>query len=801
MDKYEAGRERLEQLIEWYKEHTENRNEATTRFHLIDVLLVEVLGWERGSITAEDSHEGEYTDYILHNSRALAILEAKREGDYFELPAGKKRLKYSLSGLSKDSENLKKALNQVSSYCQRRGVQIGIVSNGWQLIAFIANRTDGVPPLEGKGIVFDSLEAMSENYKMLWNVISKEGIHESILRRELLGDEIPNLPPKVSSFISKYPGFKNRNPFQTNMQILSDLVLEDVIREQEVEEDFLINCYSKSGALSQYATVSKEILDTRYKYLFEEDQNPLLIEKAVSKKGLSEDLREVISSSLSRRPIILVGDVGVGKSTFINNLVKVEAKDVFQNSIAIKIDLGSRAVLKRDLRDAFLDETERILDEEYGIDINQDEFVRGTYNLEFEKFKRGIYKKIFESNSPLAVEKEIEFFESKVKERVNHVKSCLEHISKARRQQIVIFIDNCDQRNDSTQQEAFLIAQEIAETWPVLTFVTLRPETFHRSIRSGALSGYHPKAFTISPPRIDDVIIKRLNFAQKITRGEIPVSKIQMTTNLGQLDSLIEVLKMSFRNNPDLFAFIDNISSGNIRIAIDYVKQFLGSGHVDTHKILEIYDNQGSYFIPLHEFIRAIIYGDNKYYDPSTSSIVNLFDVHYADPKEHFLLPILLNLLQKNAKGGKKEGFIPVKKIYAHLQSIGYTAVEVDNVLNFSFSKNLIESSQRGDIIETNEYPSMVRITTLGSYHIAVIISKFTYLDAVCVDIPIFIEEYQGAIRDTFAIDERLDRVEKLNAYLSSIWTEVKIPKEYLDWDLISANINADVDYIRERIN
>jgi hypothetical protein len=53
--------------------------------------------------------------------------------------------------------------------------------------------------------------------------------------------------------------------------------------------------------------------------------------------------------------------------------------------------------------------------------------------------------------------------------------------------------------------------------------VALRPETFYRSLKIGALSGYHPKAFTISPPRIDRVIEKRLRFALRLTSGEIPI--------------------------------------------------------------------------------------------------------------------------------------------------------------------------------------------------------------------------------------------------------------------------------------
>ena len=37
---------------------------------------------------------------------------------------------------------------------------------------------------------------------------------------------------------------------------------------------------------------------------------------------------------------------------------------------------------------------------------------------------------------------------------------------KGRKKQVVIFIDNTDQRSEQIQQEAFLISQEISENWP-----------------------------------------------------------------------------------------------------------------------------------------------------------------------------------------------------------------------------------------------------------------------------------------------------------------------------------------------
>src|SRR5690606_30039353 len=149
----------------------------------------------------------------------------------------------------------------------------------------------------------------------------------------------------------------------------------------------------------------------------------------------------------------------------------------FKNIISIKIDLGATAVLQSDLNTAIFVSIYDILEQEYSIDIDEDSFVRGTYHGEIQRFRNGIHKRLYQTNSALAEEKEIEFISRLVENKPEHIRKSLEHLSKLRKKQIVIFLDNCDQRSDEVQQNAFLASQEIAEKWPALIFVTVRPET------------------------------------------------------------------------------------------------------------------------------------------------------------------------------------------------------------------------------------------------------------------------------------------------------------------------------------
>ncbi len=799
IEKYDDCRANLEKLRDFYNVQNRDRNEATTRLHLIDRLFFECLGWNKDIVRCEESLDKQYADYTFLAPRRILIVEAKREGDYFELPVGMTRLEYSIQSIARDNANLKAALVQVAHYCQLWGVSIGVVTNGHQLVAFVATRVDGIPPLEGKALVFPSLEFMSENFLQLWQNLSMEGLQEKHLWKRLLGDVSPEIPPKLSTTLLTYPGIKQRNIFQTDLQIVSELVLEDIARSRDLEPKFLAECYCQSGALSQYALISKSILAARYAALADADNPGPTLVAAVKKEGISSEL---LAESMSRRPILIIGDVGVGKTTFIRHLINVEGSDLFNDAITFYLDLGSQATLTQDLREFVLNDITMQLRNKYSIDTSERNFIRGVYNLDLKRFSRSLYSDLRESNPAAFLEKEIEFLEKLVGKTEEHLLHSLEHIVKGRKKQIVVFLDNADQRGEETQQEAFLIAQELADRWPVTIFITLRPETFHRSLKIGALSGYHPKAFTISPPRIDEVLIKRLSFALKLTSGEIPIHSLtsETTMQLANLEIVIRVFLDSINRSSDLVELIDNISGGNIRLALDLVRNFFGSGHVDTQKIVTIFRESGQYYIPLHEFLRAVLYGDSEYYDPTRSVIANIFDVAYSDPKEHFILPLLLKILSTSSGSGVDEGFVATSKVYERLQGFGFTPEQIDEAILRGYNYKLINTTARRMPRAGQPMPPSLRVTTVGVYHVERLCRSFPYIDAIIVDTPIFDLETRGSIKDVHHITDRLDRADIFINYLDKQWGILKSYDVVFQWSAVSKDLRENIENIRKRL-
>lgn len=796
---FDVGLNTMRELAEEFSRSDDpTRNEATTRLHMIDRIFFDALQWPRGDCILEESHEKTYTDYIFSSTQRQMIVEAKKEGAYFELPLDQGSREVSLPALVRGNGNLDKALRQVGSYCTSRGVPIAIACNGRQLVAFIGSRVDGIAPTAGRAITFRSFDEMVSDFLTLWNCLSYPAVERGYLESLLIRDSLPPAPEKLSRRLAYFPGVKKRNELEHELRILGEIFLQDLVKDAELERDFLKECYCSSGALSQYALISKEILKKRYAASGE--GNTKHVTAASSKSGASSDLlTAVIAKSVTQRPVILLGDVGVGKTSFIKHLVSVEAEEELKRGIVLYVDFGREPALRTDLQNYVLDSFEKQLKQVYRVDLQSDAFVRGIYHGDLLAMRSGIYGFLRESD-PIAYRmKEAELLTAKISNKSGHLKRAIEHLIQGEGRTVVAFLDNIDQRSDDFQEEVFLIAQSLAESWPITCFSTLRPSTYNKSRRQGSLSAYQNRVFTISPPRIDLVVRKRLEYAlnKLIAGGMLALASEGITVESHMLREYIEVLIDSMAHNDALAECIDNISAGNVRDALDLLTNFVGSGHVDTRKILEIKISTGKYYIPLHEFIRAVIYGDNEYYSPESSFVANLFDIVTPLPEEHFLMCFMVDFCMRSSQHStSSSGFIAEKDVYDHLRSLGYHNRQISAALARAEQTKLLDFAE-ADQASSNR----VRITQRGAYVLHRLMGTFVYLDAVVTDTPITDAEFAKLIWDARLIRDRLERARHFLGYLDTCWEDTPRVTGGFDWSMESSKILRDIGRVEERLS
>ena len=779
----------LKGIIENHSDIKKIRNEAQTRHHLINKIISDVFAWPEGSIEVEGYEQKTFTGYELGKPRQV-IIEAKREGRLFEIPAGiSVKNIIDIPSLLSSNADLSDAIRQVQSYCSSRGTPIAIATNGHQYVSFIASNQNGKSPLDGKALVFDSLTGMLDNFTLAWNMLSFYGVKEQRLIKYLSSD-VSGIPNKLSSYLSLYPKVRYPSELQTSLRQISELIIQDALESSDIEEIFYQRCYCESGALSKYALLSKEMLQARYAALFSESETSPKTTSVKPEKNEQSLDPSIFAEALSKRPIVLIGDVGVGKTSFVKNLIYSSAYKEFKDAIYLYIDLGSKATLAENLQKFIISEMEEQLLEKYHTDISEIRFVRGVYSKELQRFSSGIWGGLRESNREKYEEKQLEMLSSKIEKKDEHLKNSICHISKQSKKQVIICIDNADQRDFETQQNAFVISQELAKNWSSVVFISVRPQTFFKSKSSGALTAYPHKVFTISPPRIDLVLEKRLQFALEMSEGKIPLENAEFVRiNISNLSLFIKVLLESLRRNKSLGEFIENITGGNVRQALSFITGFIGSPNVEAEKIISTYEKEGRYAIPVHEFSKQALLGEFSHFDPNTSLAMNIFDISIADESEHFLVPIILALLSDKNDIQDRDGFCDTKKIISEMQTLGFIPSQTENALRRSTNKKLIETSQRFTFDEDEtgligNMPDKFRVTSIGQYHLKRWISDFAYLDAMLFDTPIFNSEIINNMRsscESFNIEDRFKRTTSFKEYLSNAWVRLVNKPNYFD--------------------
>lgn len=791
---FSVGLDNLKKLVAEYSPLGDLSNEAQTRFSFIDLFLRDCLGWDVIETKVEVTETGERTDYECGSPRAL-IIEAKRSSTRFKFPprGPKSGFRARLDSLCAFSSEAGEAVLQAQRYCQSRGVELAVVSNASQLIVFMATRNDGLSPLSGEALVFDGYEDIVKNFVTVFDAISRSGVTEQRYRLILSGRQSVAMPAKLSAMCIQYHDYSYSSDFQESLRNAASLVIEDLGRSDGVETEFLRECYCESGPISQYSMLGKNIVAARYAALFPSGATGSKLEQVNPRNSRKGEFSEkVMAEALARRPLVLLGDVGVGKTSFLKHLMKVSASDVFKKVISIYFDLGSEGALVKETKDALLDQVEIALREDLGVNKMDAKMLESIYKDELNEFDSGIMSQLRDINEVSFKEKRLELIMGCVSRRESHLKRVLAFVAKSRAAQIVFVIDNADQRSTSVQTDAFVIAQELSAHWSSVVFIALRPQTFHASKRSGAVSAYPSKVFVIPPPKLEDAIDKRLVFAKKMADGRLPIQSIGgVSLHLESLSILIDVLRNSISRNKDIMEFLVNVSSGNIRIAVELVSRFFGNPNVQSERIVgKVMDGDG-YIIPVHEFAKTALLGDYSHFQESASLASNIFDVTAADAKEHFLSLLVLSYLSwDHVVSGATDGFVKLTAIIDEMQDRGFTKGQVEDHLIRLNRKKLIESVERrtleldGDI-QLEGLPEAFRVTTLGVYISKKWAGDFSFLDAMSFDTPIFDADVRAGLAKVVN-DERLNaryvRANGFRDYLTEIWRIENAQTPYFDW-------------------
>jgi ABC-type dipeptide/oligopeptide/nickel transport system ATPase component len=790
-------------------------NETATRMKILDVIFIEILGWSRTSIEvevdvgeteADNKHKLLFADYVVESNYNNYVIEAKRKGRYFSIPSGNRR-RYSSSGVIQKSNS--EYIDQAKKYMMKIGTPFCVLTNGYQFIIIRRPSATQVRDI----LVFRSLDDIENNFDIFWGIFNPEADGQGKIDAIL---KVPDEVRQTSAFNkSLYSNISNTDKFPIPKNI-SMLTLEehwnryfgDLTDDKNI--DLLEYCYcDPTGEYQNFAGTIKKRLEassiTAIKTLTVQDE--------FKTKG---NFEQQYLENLQKTPgqvYVLLGEVGAGKSTFIQHFYYFDLQPQDREKILwIRIN--------------FLDFNDPISHLNAFIDKEIDKVLQSTRYKHLMLEEWDIIKNIYEreertfiSGMPPFMRAKSDIVEEKLWDHLNDIKRntdlrllrTFEYIRDKLGMSVCFAFDNIDQKDFDEQKEVLLIAHQRSANYSSTVITAMRHQSYNQIKNKPPFDALVVYTYRIQPPRVKELFIKRLE-ALNSYPSHYFIYELAATSEMASktvkipLAKFVKILSNTLDKDRESVVerFFENLSGGNMRRILEFFTAMIMSGHTQLYQIVDVIEyiaNMENTSIPFDEVLDAIAKENNKFYNSQDSKIFNLFKIHDDGFYSHFTIVRILKYLEEQLNSHPDEA---------------NAFVEVDDVLD-TFSSNFVDKDRLhavlypmldGFLINSNigarntfVGTTAVKISEVGRYYINVLLRDWKYIRNVLVDTsitnPAFFHELQkkfkelmGVLNSNAKMRIQYECVEIFTRYLEAMESEdskfyIKSPYTSLMADLI----------------
>jgi hypothetical protein len=732
-------------------------SESDTRAKIIDPLFKDCLGWKESDIRRETHVHKGFLDYIFSTGYLRRfVVEAKNTGEWFKIPDSSTGRRYKIRGTISTDPKILEAIEQTQRYCIDSGVKYGVVTNGLQYIVFEAFR-QGSDWRDGRCVIFRSLEDIKQNFVLFWNMMNRESVRAGSLKKYVSEEEsaveftipVTRLHAKGSSLA--------RNYLSPYLDPIVNYVFADLT--EEYQKEVLEKCYVAKRDFQDAGTYLGRHFDLPPSLIKKYSVQTILESpvKAGDFQELYERCDRFLRTAVHRGSlIVLMGGIGCGKTTFVHHFFKFVVKNPETMWFYVDFTKASpdAGLIEHHIYESILQDLE------------------AKYPRQFKELKDELAKVNVCSMRPEPKDIAILLSELALRGYV-----------------VSLVLDNVDQHSHISpeyQERTVQIAKNLTERLRTITILTLREESFFRSTKSGVLDAFLPPVFQLSSPNFEDLIHQRIAYTLGLleTGDEEMQQKTGSSINFGEQKDTLKTffrivnysLGSSRRMGQEILRFMNEVSGGDMRVALHFFRTFLVSGNTDISEMLRI---GLGYKIPFHHVIKSIILEHSRLYSASTSRIMNMFTLNPKYCTSHFLHLRILNYLHERSAYETRcgRGFVEIDSIIREAEELSIDRAAIAESLALMAYYGLVQfENQSKEGYDTADY---VAITNTGSYYLTELCEKFVYLDQMWMDTP---------IRDKSLVDELLNYV-----------VELKQLKDLEDVDDRLYRTRLFLDYLKER--
>ncbi len=717
-------------------------NEARTRTELVNRVL-SALGWPDRDIEPEaPSGTGEFLDYELWtDDQRWMVVEAKRAGLTFDLSdAGTKRSRSHLRSIaslnSQGGAELRAVLKQAATYCNDKGIPLACVTNGYQWLFFRGLSSKRRAWTAGSALVFASSEEVISRFDDFLRCLGRTWAGSTYLP-ELL-DQAPSGELPAPSAPRDYFSTRRAQPDADRIALLrsiSDYLLGDIYGEDRRE--MLKRCYVTPGIAGDFEHSIQRLLKDEPRNLEEEphevvEGDPGTFVSALSKQAQLSNIQH---------PVVVVGHVGVGKTTFLQRSLAQFRDD--KSAFCALVDLEGHghggsvdaAIEEARVAQLIVDKLAQAATtvlrhhgtssaEIVQADPNEPVTLRNLLHGRIGQ-ERTLGEKVWKADPAAWDRKEYELFSELRASPVALLTRYVRHLrGRFKSYPILIVLDNLDQAHEDYQRCIYGFAQRLARDTPAVVVVCIREDTYKAGREEDGFLSSSPLHFVfhVARPPLDKLLRQRVQFGESVAvdSGELPKGLRSEATAVQEVCELLRgTVLVQQSESINVFAAL---AGPNMRDALGLVRGLVEGSPAAVAKP----DSSIAFAF------ECLLASQGQSGLHTRCRIANCFDADPSDPPFHALRLRLLAYFSWAFETVAERAFLEVTETaLGHFASWGYPVATIRRGVSQLLDDGLLMSMEGDDTNDGHSLPKRTRLSASGYVHLTRLSGLPTYRAAM----------------------------------------------------------------------
>jgi len=542
---------------------------------------------------------------------------------------------------------------------------------------FRGNRLgDGRDTMEGMAYVFGSLDGVEKDFQLFYDLLSYESV--SGYRYRALFHEAEGQPLRTRAFRAATRRPESRRMLEID-RLSSDLdrVMLSFFRDITGEDD------PEARRQCFVTTPESDKAETGLARLSEDLIGRVKVLRTEEGKELSEAIRRV--QEMQRREFVLiVGTKGSGKSTFVERFFKdVLPKDLAESTVIMRVELDGcgcdASTIIKWLDEHLLEIAERAVFPDRPPNYEE---LRGMYWREYERWRDGPYKYLYERDKDAFKDEFGKHLEKRREERPHEYIMHLIHrvVFGLGKVSCVIF-DNADHFDIPFQEAVFRYAHSLYTDCLCMDLLPITDTTSWQLSRQGPLQSFFTDSYYLPTPPTQTILQKRIAYIDRMIEEEKPevgrgyFMGRGIPLSIENLQGFTQSLQALFLQTGFVAQWIEKFSNQDIRRSLTLVRELVASPYVKVHELLKAFVGKTAMEVSVDDAKLAIIRGKYDIYPVGTNNFVqNVFTLATDVDTSPLLGARILDYLNTawSDEGDPQLRFIDVEEVLEFFRALNF---------------------------------------------------------------------------------------------------------------------------------